>query len=56
MALGKVTAPQLELAEETQVSQRHLSFLESARASPSREMVTHLAQVLRVPLREPARC
>ena len=43
---------QLELAEETQVSQRHLSFLESGRASPSREMVTHLAQVLRVPLRE----
>ena len=43
---------QLELAEETQVSQRHLSFLESGRASPSREMVIHLAQVLRVPLRE----
>lgn len=43
---------QLELAEETQVSQRHLSFLESGRASPSREMVSHLARVLRVPLRE----
>ncbi len=43
---------QLELAEETQVSQRHLSFLESGRANPSREMVTHLAQVLNVPLRE----
>lgn len=43
---------QLELAGQTQVSQRHLSFLESGRASPSREMVTHLAQVLHVPLRE----
>jgi transcriptional regulator with XRE-family HTH domain len=43
---------QLELAGETQVSQRHLSFLESGRASPSREMVNHLARVLCVPLRE----
>jgi len=43
---------QLELASETQVSQRHLSFLESGRANPSRDMVLHLAQVLRVPLRE----
>ncbi len=43
---------QLELASETQVSQRHSSFLESGRANPSREMVMHLAQELRVPLRE----
>jgi transcriptional regulator with XRE-family HTH domain len=43
---------QLELAEETQVSQRHLSFLESGRAHPSRDMVLHLAQVLGLPLRE----
>ncbi len=43
---------QLQLAGQTQVSQRHLSFLESGRARPSREMLTHLAQVLRVPLRE----
>jgi transcriptional regulator with XRE-family HTH domain len=43
---------QLELAEETQVSQRHLSFLESGRASPSRDMVMQLAQALRAPLRE----
>lgn len=43
---------QLELASETRVSQRHLSFLESARANPSRDMVLHLAQVLGVPLRE----
>jgi len=43
---------QLELAMETQVSQRHLSFLESGRASPSRDMAMHLSAVLRVPLRE----
>jgi transcriptional regulator with XRE-family HTH domain len=43
---------QLELASETEVSQRHLSFLESGRANPSREMVMHLARELRVPLRE----
>jgi len=43
---------QLELALETQVSQRHLSFLECGRAGPSRDMAMHLSQVLRVPLRE----
>jgi len=43
---------QLELAMETHVSQRHLSFLESGRAGPSRDMVMHLSHVLRVPLRE----
>jgi transcriptional regulator with XRE-family HTH domain len=43
---------QLDLALEASVSQRHLSFLESGRARPSREMVLQLAQVLDVPLRE----
>lgn len=43
---------QFELALQTQVSQRHLSFLESGRAQPSRDMVLHLAQALGVPLRE----
>lgn len=37
---------------KTQVSQRHLSFLESGRANPSRDMVMHLTEVLDVPLRE----
>ena len=37
---------QFELALQTQVSQRHLSFLESGRAQPSRDMVLHLAQAL----------
>ncbi len=43
---------QLELALESAVSQRHLSFLESGRARPSQQMVLQLAEVLEVPLRE----
>jgi transcriptional regulator with XRE-family HTH domain len=44
-------ASQLELALRSGVSQRHVSFLESGRARPSREMVVHLAVSLDVPLR-----
>ena len=43
---------QLELALQSTVSQRHLSFLESGRARPSQQMVLQLAEVLEVPLRE----
>jgi transcriptional regulator with XRE-family HTH domain len=43
---------QLDLALEAEVSTRHLSFVESGRAQPSREMVLHLAERLEVPLRE----
>jgi transcriptional regulator with XRE-family HTH domain len=43
---------QLQLAVEADVSQRHLSFLESGRALPSREMVLQLARTLDLPLRE----
>jgi transcriptional regulator with XRE-family HTH domain len=43
---------QLELALTSRISQRHLSFLESGRARPSREMVLQLADALEVPLRE----
>src|SRR5262250_1589831 len=43
---------QLGLAGDAEISQRHLSFLESGRASPSREMVLRLASVLDVPLRQ----
>lgn len=43
---------QLDLASEAEISQRHLSFLESGRAQPSREMVLHLAERLDLPLRE----
>jgi transcriptional regulator with XRE-family HTH domain len=43
---------QLDLALEAGISARHLSFLESGRARPSREMVLLLAEALGVPLRE----
>jgi transcriptional regulator with XRE-family HTH domain len=43
---------QLELSCNAEVSQRHLSFLESGRAQPSREMVLQLALALDLPLRE----
>jgi transcriptional regulator with XRE-family HTH domain len=43
---------QLDLAENGGVSQRHVSFLESGRARPSRQMVLHLAELLDMPLRE----
>ncbi|MDQ7980993.1 helix-turn-helix transcriptional regulator [Paraburkholderia sp. SARCC-3016] len=42
---------QLLLASEADVSTRHLSFVESGRATPSREMIMHLAERLDVPLR-----
>jgi transcriptional regulator with XRE-family HTH domain len=42
---------QLDLAITSQVSQRHISFLESGRAKPSQEMVLQLATVLEIPLR-----
>jgi transcriptional regulator with XRE-family HTH domain len=42
---------QLDLSCEADVSTRHLSFLETGRAKPSREMVLHLAEQLEVPLR-----
>jgi transcriptional regulator with XRE-family HTH domain len=43
---------QLALAHEANVSPRHVSFLETGRARPSRDMVLLLADTLRVPLRE----
>jgi transcriptional regulator with XRE-family HTH domain len=43
---------QLELSLNAGVSSRHLSFLETGRARPSREMVLHLAEQLEVPPRE----
>lgn len=42
---------QLDLALTSNVSQRHVSFLESGRARPSREMVMQLAATLDIPLR-----
>jgi transcriptional regulator with XRE-family HTH domain len=43
---------QLDLALEAEVSSRHISFLETGRAAPSREMLLTLSNVLDVPLRE----
>jgi transcriptional regulator with XRE-family HTH domain len=43
---------QLDLALEAEISAKHLSFLETGRAQPSRDMVLHLAERLDVPLRE----
>jgi transcriptional regulator with XRE-family HTH domain len=43
---------QLELALGADVSSRHVSFLETGRARPSREMVLRLAEHLEIPLRE----
>jgi len=43
---------QLDLALSSGVSQRHVSFLESGRANPSRNMILQLSETLDVPLRE----
>src|SRR3954447_26915506 len=43
---------QLELSSETGVSTRHLSFIETGRARPSRDRVMRLAEHLDLPLRE----
>jgi transcriptional regulator with XRE-family HTH domain len=43
---------QLNLACEAEISTRHLSFVETGRAMPSREMILHLAEQLAIPMRE----
>ena len=43
---------QLELSSQVAVSTRHLSFVETGRSKPSRDMVLHLADHLDVPLRD----
>lgn len=40
------------MALDAEISQKHLSFIESGRSAPSREMILHLAEHLEVPLRE----
>ncbi len=49
---GRRRLSQLELALAAGVSQRHVSFLESGRARPSREMILKISETLEVPLRE----
>jgi transcriptional regulator with XRE-family HTH domain len=43
---------QLNLANNTEISTKHLSFLETGKAAPSREMIVRLAEELQVPLRQ----
>jgi transcriptional regulator with XRE-family HTH domain len=43
---------QLDLAIEADISARHLSFVETGRSTPSRDLLLHLAEHLDVPLRE----
>ncbi|GAB3281333.1 helix-turn-helix transcriptional regulator [Actinocorallia lasiicapitis] len=43
---------QFALALQTEVSQRHLSFVETGRANPSPELITRLSDQLDLPLRE----
>ncbi|WP_069162800.1 helix-turn-helix domain-containing protein [Nocardia altamirensis] len=43
---------QLELAGRAETSARHLSFIETGRATPSRTMLVHLSEHLEIPLRE----
>lgn len=43
---------QLALASEAEISPRHLSFVETGRSVPSREMILHLAEQLQIPMRE----
>jgi transcriptional regulator with XRE-family HTH domain len=43
---------QIDLSLDAGVSQRHISFIESGRSVPSRQMLMDLAQALDVPLRE----
>jgi transcriptional regulator with XRE-family HTH domain len=43
---------QLNLACDAEISARHLSFLETGRALPSREMILRLAEQLEIPIRE----
>jgi transcriptional regulator with XRE-family HTH domain len=49
---GRRAISQLTLALDAEISTKHLSYLETGRASPSREMVLRLSRVLEVPLRE----
>ncbi|WP_250655790.1 helix-turn-helix domain-containing protein [Alkalimarinus coralli] len=43
---------QLDLAMESDVSTRHISFLETGRSKPSREMILHLARMMDIPYKE----
>ena len=43
---------QMELALEANLSNKHLSFVETGRSHPSRQLLVHLAQHLDLPIAE----
>src|ERR1700742_346548 len=43
---------QLDLAAVAEISPRHLSFVETGRSNPSRDMVLHLSEQLEIPMRD----
>jgi transcriptional regulator with XRE-family HTH domain len=43
---------QLDLSLRAHVSQRHLSYVETGKAEPSRQLLVHLGEVLELPLRD----
>ena len=47
---------QLELSLDANVSTKHLSFVETGRSSPSRQLLVHLAQHLDLPIAERTAC
>jgi transcriptional regulator with XRE-family HTH domain len=49
---GRRGFSQLDLALATRTTQRHLSFIESGRANPSREMILRLTATMNLPLRQ----
>lgn len=49
---GKRGLSQLRLATDAGISQRHLSFLETGRAQPGRDLILKLGLVLDIPLRQ----
>lgn len=48
---GERRLSQLALAAEAETTQRHLSFMESGRSRPSRQMVLRLSEAMDIPLR-----
>ena len=49
---GRRRLSQLDLAYDAEISPKHLSFLETGRSQPSREMILRLAGQMEIPLRE----
>jgi transcriptional regulator with XRE-family HTH domain len=49
---GRRRLTQLELALDAKVSARHLSFVETGRSKPGREMLLRVAEQLQIPFRE----